>query len=1166
MDQRFLERAGYTENLYWAFQTFVRHEMWHGEWVDIGAMVRRAVDAPALVAELKGRLTAGDFSPRPLVPVRTPKEVGFCLDLSDQVLWIALVQALGSAVEAVMPLWSYGSRLHRSEWIDRSGGMARYRQGWHRRTSARLYRHPTRVWPAYRRHILQATRAMTGLQSELGIPGFFRGDEGRILLPESTPYLSGPKGGGPVRQLYWASFTLDTTGVDGAAAARRGVQSVSSSIGTEAVGALGDMLDFTWEGQGEGPNPLPAELSVSGFLLNVAMLPVDRAVMAAFDAEGMTGAVAHFRHDTEHVIIARDPERLSGWIDTYEALLQAKGLGGIHRATLLPKGMWPSGTASDHGVRLDAINPLPEVTRPVEAMASIHSADYTLLDRRGKRDHIARLESLLLDPFAGTGISERLRIDFASALLSRRAADASEPDHSVVCSLERSADGSTDDEVTSRLYQQRMISVRQRQRSLLVLLEAAERYPEVPALWSRALGHMRRSGFSTLAPLLDRLPLDREDGPYLAALLLGRMAREAGTCMRICLDVRRLDGEREGARVFLEALAREGLALRVEGSPLVASALRALGEALGAAREIFDERGFSLRGLEALPRDMDPKGVSAFRFYMEQQRLDTRRPQRVAAAGSGPRPDETPLNEWVTALTPDSAELFDPRASEWTALFVARQACHHLMKDGARCLQPEEVFIPRCWGGDGGHVSSWESWRRQVTEALPRLSPEGAGGGVIPPVEALGERQLVWAATRSLALILLGTLRRCFDLPGYLAHPFGHLTDVPIHGLIESLSISSDTRRLLLGVLEPRQLETLIIRRQGGDVDGDDTLLDPPVCGDLAVFHRQVEAAMQTLERHQSGGRTRHLRQLIPVSMVHHATAARDLQQGAYRPLLRVGFIQTTTDARAAWKETPRMSRAEGDRAWHQIREGFRILTQAGPIPSFIVMPELALPVHRLESLKRLSIRSGVAVVTGVDYLVNPETKRVRNRAVVTVPRHWLNPRESGRCSTFWFGKSFMAPPEESGIVRSGNTFVPDPAVWIIDAGGYGRIGVCICYDFMDVERYAIYRGQIHHLFVLAYNRDIDSFYHLADALSKTLYCNVVICNTGFYGGSLAVSPYYEPWRRTLYRQEGANLFSVQSVGLPVADLAHAQAGGSGKIKLFKSLPPAYQRPDRPPL
>ena len=108
----------------------------------------------------------------------------------------------------------------------------------------------------------------------------------------------------------------------------------------------------------------------------------------------------------------------------------------------------------------------------------------------------------------------------------------------------------------------------------------------------------------------------------------------------------------------------------------------------------------------------------------------------------------------------------------------------------------------------------------------------------------------------------------------------------------------------------------------------------------------------------------------------------------------------------------------------------------------------------------------------------------------------------------------------------------------------------------MDLDRIVMYRNKIQTLFILAYNRDTTSFDHLAEALSRMLFCNVVVCNCGQFGGSLAVSPFREPFLRSIYRHSGQRLPHAQLIQLPLAELAAQQQGAGSKV--FKSLPPGF--------
>lgn len=275
---------------------------------------------------------------------------------------------------------------------------------------------------------------------------------------------------------------------------------------------------------------------------------------------------------------------------------------------------------------------------------------------------------------------------------------------------------------------------------------------------------------------------------------------------------------------------------------------------------------------------------------------------------------------------------------------------------------------------------------------------------------------------------------------------------------------------------------------------------------------------------------------------------------------LRIGLIQTTLDNTVAWNGSVSsgitMDPTEEQRIWREIKKGFNMIKSEPDIkrPHIIILPELTIPLSKERELQEISVRLGAVIIAGLDFIETEDGTGVKNKAIVTIPNKWPQLNYNTRSSKIYFGKTFFSTLEKEYFTSKSKDGIPAPDIYIIDADKYGKIGIAICADFFDIERFAIYKGRIQHLIVIAYNKDIKSFYFLAEAISRLVFCNVIICNTGHYGGSIALSPYRQDYKRSIYKHEGAELFSTQVVSLPVEDLIECQ---NEKNKHFKS-PPDY--------
>lgn len=281
-----------------------------------------------------------------------------------------------------------------------------------------------------------------------------------------------------------------------------------------------------------------------------------------------------------------------------------------------------------------------------------------------------------------------------------------------------------------------------------------------------------------------------------------------------------------------------------------------------------------------------------------------------------------------------------------------------------------------------------------------------------------------------------------------------------------------------------------------------------------------------------------------------------------YENTLRLGLIQTTVNDNFAWpieRGEVTMQKSEQIKVWREIKKGFINLKNHSSQPHIIILPELSIPIGFIDDVKRISKKMGAVIIGGLDFIKGENENSAMNKAIIVIPQNWPARGFSKRVNTVHFGKTFFSSDEKKLFTACNLIPRPDPAMYILDAGEFGRIGVAICSDFFDIERFVIYKGRIQHMLVIAHNMDINSYYFLCEAISRLVYCNVVICNTGFYGGSIVFSPYKKSHKRVIYKHEGKGLFTTQVVELPVKTLNEAQQKEEDKDELFKSKPPGYE-------
>lgn len=381
-------------------------------------------------------------------------------------------------------------------------------------------------------------------------------------------------------------------------------------------------------------------------------------------------------------------------------------------------------------------------------------------------------------------------------------------------------------------------------------------------------------------------------------------------------------------------------------------------------------------------------------------------------------------------------------------------------------------------------------------------------------------------------------------------------------------NISSRTLNIIFSCLSPRAKETTLIENffksfkyNRDNIDfNSDIDFDGKAFNNLKDLREEIEEAKEDLKKMMLPMPNGNTRQLILKKIVQSQKINALMNKGTnfdrnIDEFINISIIQSTCNLENLYKnrEVSNINPLSVLQLEKELHDAFAKINDDALKPDFVLIPELSTPNSYNRSLKRYANNLNSVIIAGMNYRISDKT--IKNFSNIYVPKKLGNKDINFKSKIHEMGKCYQATVEKKFCKKY--KWDSDDNIYIYDAGFKGLFGIVICSDVFDIDRFSVYRGYIQNLFIIAYNKDTEFFVKIAETLSRTIYCNVIICNTGYYGDSLVYVPFKENYKRFVFRHSGQQLFTTQTIRLPLNNILKVQQ--KKRLKDFKLLPPAYK-------
>lgn len=240
----------------------------------------------------------------------------------------------------------------------------------------------------------------------------------------------------------------------------------------------------------------------------------------------------------------------------------------------------------------------------------------------------------------------------------------------------------------------------------------------------------------------------------------------------------------------------------------------------------------------------------------------------------------------------------------------------------------------------------------------------------------------------------------------------------------------------------------------------------------------------------------------------------------------------------------------QGDRC-HEIAE---IVNEAiKNNVDFLILPESYVPLEYLSVLQKKAASSDMVIICGVQHFIYG--RKAYNITATLIPVI----TEDFRYTLPFFHKKVYYSPEEKNAIEEQNLVCAEGKKFSL----YNWKGITFspycCYELTSIDARSLFKGKVDLIIGIEWNKDINYFSNIMEALSRDLYCFCAQSNMSKYGDSRIIQPKSSVYKDIVRIKGGENALVV--VGeVDIALLKKARKGilQEGEEQ-FKPLPAGYK-------